>query len=180
MYKALHLTIKPSVIESSKALKISTDLFEFGETTLSKFEISDIRYGIKAIRGYRFRIGRIYCIDVKSVTGTIVKIRLKSLYGIRKTKLEEKYKLILKALFENYFNDISTAFMDYYYSQREFDIAGVKFTELGIYLSKSGNIITWNDLGSKTYRSYYSLFPIGNPLFHRTFQYLTDWNTVLL
>ena len=84
MAQSLTLTLKESIFNKESTINITPELLEYQNISFSKFEIDEIRYGVKAIEGYRFRIGRIYCIDVKSLSGTVLRIKLKSVYGIRK------------------------------------------------------------------------------------------------
>jgi hypothetical protein len=180
MSRSVELLIKPTIFDKEKPLIIKPEFIEFDNKNLSKFEINELRYGVKAIQGYRFRIGRIYCIDIKNFTGTIIKIRLKSIYRINKKKLGQKYKMILDALFENFFNDISTGFMKNFKDGIEFDLSGIKFTKEGILIDKKSDIILWRDLGTKNYSTYYSLFSKSNPNRYKALNYLTDWNTSVL
>jgi hypothetical protein len=180
MAQSLLLILKASIFESGKTLIINPEFMAFGTTSFSKFEITDLRYGVKPIYGYRFRIGRIYCIDIKSITGSIIRIRLKSLYRIRKNKLEKKYIAILNALFNNYMNDICRGFIDKFGDGIDFKIIDVAFNQEGIILNKNSEIICWDDLGERDYWTYYSLFSTANPNKYRTFHYLIDWNTIVL
>jgi hypothetical protein len=180
MSKSIELLVRPTIFDKEKTLIITPEFIEFDNTNLSKFEISELRYGVKAIKGYRFRIGRIYCIDVKNFTGTIVKIRLKSIYRINKKKLGQKYKIIVEALFENFFNDMSNSFIKNFYDGIEFDLAGIKFKKEGILIDKKSEIISWEDLGTKNYSTYYFMFSKSNPNKYKAVNYLTDWNTSVL
>jgi|GEM_PF-6627274 len=73
-------------------------------------EIEAFRYGVKAIRGYRFRIGRIYSIDIRDVAGRVIKIRLKSVYGVRVKQLNYKYTSIVNYLYQCYFHPVTVAY----------------------------------------------------------------------
>jgi hypothetical protein len=176
----VRLILKPTIFDSEKNIVITPEAIEFDNTSLSKFEISELRYGVKAIRGYRFRIGRIYCVDIKSFTGVIIKIRLKSIYRIRKNQLGQKYKAILEAVFDNFINDISQSFIQKFKKGIDFNLLGVTFMQEGILLDKKYKIITWQDLGTKNYLSYYSLFSKEDSNKYKAFYYLSDWNTIVL
>lgn len=84
MAQTLQLIVKSSIFDKENSLTINPEFIQYKNINFSKFEITDVRYGIKAIKGYRFRIGRIYCIDIKGLDGTVIKIRLKSLYRVRR------------------------------------------------------------------------------------------------
>jgi hypothetical protein len=180
MAESLQLILKSTLFASAKHLSINPDILEYGDENLSAFEICEIRYGVKAINGYRFRLGRVYCVDIKSVTGKLIKIRLVSLYRIRVKVLEDKYKQIIQALFANYFDKISLNFINSFHDKVDFDILGVVFSQEGILLNKNSLPIPWADVGNKNYWRYYSLFSKSNPNNNKSFYYLTDWNTAVL
>ena len=180
MVQSLTLTLKETIFAKESTLTISPESLEYQNISLSKFEIDEIRYGVKAIRGSMFRIGRIYCIDAKSLSGTIMKIRLKSLYGIREKTLGEKYRLIVKALLENFINPICQSFINLFKSKIDFDLLGITFTQEGIILEKKTRVIPWYDLGTKNYSRYYTIFSKGNPNNYKAFYYIEDWNTAVL
>jgi hypothetical protein len=180
MVQSLQLTIKSSVFDKSKILNIDPEFIELGTKSLTKFEIAELRYGVEAIRGYRFNIGRSYCIEIRSVTGTVMKIRLRSLYGIKKKKLGQQYLLILNTILKFYIDDICKSFYTKFNNKITFSILGVTFTQQGILIEKNVDLIDWQDLGVKNYWSYYSLFSKTNPDKHKIFKYLTDWNTIVV
>ena len=93
MAQTLKLNLKTSLFHTERPLLITPELIEYNNYSFSKFEISELRYGVKAVEGYRFRIGRIYCIDIKSLRGNVIKIRLMSLYRVRKNKLGGKVQI---------------------------------------------------------------------------------------
>lgn len=180
MTKPVELLLKATFFDNGKTITITPEFIEFDNKNLSKFEINELRYGIKSIKGYRFRIGRIYCIDIKSFNETIIKIRLKSIYRINKKKLGKKYQIILNTLFQFFFNDISKSFIKNFNDGIEFDLAGITFKKEGILIDKKSEIIKWEDVGTKNYSTYYSLFSKLNPNKYKALNYLTDWNTSVL
>lgn len=169
MVQSLTLTLKETVFSKKNTLTISPEYFEYQNISLSKFEIDEIRYGVKAITGSMFRIGRIYCIDVKSLSGNIMKIRLKSLYGIRKKRLNEKFTSILDALWENFMQDLVEHFINLFRSKVDFYLVGISFTQEGILPDKKSQVIPWNDLGTKNYSRYCAIFSKGNPNNYKAF-----------
>lgn len=180
MAQSLTLTLRETIFHNGSNLIITPESLDYQQISLSKFEIDEWRYGIKAIKGFNFRIGTIYCIDVKSVSGTIMKIRLKSLYGIGKKTLAEKYRVIIKALLENYINEVAQSFINLFMSKNDFDLLGITFTQQGILLEKKTQSIPWSDLGTKNYSRYYALFSKTNTNNYKVFYYLEDWNTSVL
>ena len=180
MAQSLSISLKETIFDKERVLVISPEAIDYKDTSLSKFEIDEIRYGVKAINGYRFTIGRIYCIDLKSLSGTILKIRLKSIYGIRKKLLAEKYLVIVRALLENYINDVSNRFINRFMSKKDFDLLGITFTQAGIKLNTNSDFILWEDVGTKNYARYYALFSKTDPNNYKALYYLEDWNTTVL
>ena len=180
MSELFRVNIKPSIFETEQVLIVDSEFIQYGAANFSKFEIAAIRYGVAPIEGYKFRIGRIYSIDVRSLDGKILKIRLKSLYRIGRKRLGKKYKEIVEVIFVNYFSDICKEYLRLFKEGKEFEILGNKFTSSGLFLVRSNQFVPWTDLGSKTYYTYYSLFSKENPNLYRTFTYLLDWNTAVL
>src|SRR6266481_4824997 len=107
----LDFILKSSIFDRPRQLVLDPLYLEFDDNNLAsstptkflKEEIEGIRFGIKWISGYGFNIGRIYCIDIKNKSGQIIKLRLKSIYGIRKKQLADKYVKIANTLFRYYF-----------------------------------------------------------------------------
>ena len=180
MAQSLTLNLKETIFDKGSTLIISPESIEYQNTSLSKFEIEEIRYGVKFIRGYSFYIGRIYCIDVKSLSGSVMQIRLKSLYSIRKKTLGEKYNAIFQALWENYMRDVAESFINLFKSKIDFDLLGITFTQEGIMFDKKNDLIPWEELGTKNYSRYYAIFSKTNHNNYKAFYYLEDWNTVIL
>lgn len=180
MAQSLTLNLKETIFEKETTLIISPESIEYQNESLSKFEIDEIRYGVKFIRGYSFYIGRIYCIDIKSVSGTIMKIRLKSLYSIRKKRLGEKYNAILQALWGNYMWNVAESFINIFKSKNDFDLLGIIFTQDGVMFNKKSDLIPWEELGTKNYSGYYAIFSKTNHNNYKAFYYLEDWNTAIL
>ena len=92
MNQSIQLFIKSSILDRERQLTVTNDFIEFDNTEFSsetpikllKSDITGLRHGVKWINGYQFVIGRIYCIDLLSSNSEILKIRSKSVYGIRK------------------------------------------------------------------------------------------------
>ena len=95
------------------------DLMSSQPTRLLKNDIAEWKYGIKWINGYQFTIGRIYCIDIRDSNNEVIKTRLKSIYGIRKKELSEKYSKIVNVLYDNFFYDISGSYLDKFAAEKD-------------------------------------------------------------
>ena len=114
--------IKSSILDRDRQLVISDEYVEFDDkdsvaTKPTRFIASDIvafRYGIQYIKGYYFRIGWTYCLDIKSKDHRIIKIRLKSLYGFN--KITQKYADIVNSLYTQIIDKISLNYLNQFYS----------------------------------------------------------------
>jgi hypothetical protein len=105
---------------------------------------------------------------------------LKSLYGINRKKLTEKYVSIVSALYDHILDNISRNYLNQFAGSMEFELLGVTFKSSGLLFNNKNQLIDWEDLGTKNYSTYYALFSKSDPGFHKTFEYLTDWNTGIL
>jgi hypothetical protein len=187
-FETLQFTIKSSILDRPRKLSIAPAYIEFDNrssvglepTRFFKEDIEGVRYGIKAIDGYQFTIGRIYCIDICNAKGGTIKIRLKSLYGVRKTELGRKYSEIVNAILDYFFDPKIISLLEKFVNDESFSILGVNFDARGVLLKKDSQLISWDDLGTKSYMSYYAMFSKSDPNYYRAFEYLNDWNTVIL
>ena len=179
--------LKLSFLDRKRKLIINPSFIEFEDNDLAigrntKFdseEIDSFRFGIKWINGYKFTIGRTYFIDIKSTTGKIIKLKLKSIYGIRKNELHHKYVTIVDKLIDFQFINIAKKYINQHRNAEDFTLLSIKFIEVGIQL-KNKKIISWEDLATKQYNNKYSLFSKNNNNCYIVFEYDTDWNTAVL
>ena len=184
----LDFVLKSSFFDRPRKLVLDPLYLEFEDNNLAsspptkflKEEIEGIRYGIKWIRGYRFYIGRIYCIDIRNKSGKIIRLRLKSIYGIRKGQLSDKYVKIAKALFRYYFDAISRQHIEAFQNNQPTELLGVKIDAEGVLFDQKIGKISWNFLGIKHYYTYYTLFSEVDPNKYKAFEYLNHWNAGLL
>ncbi len=147
---------------------------------IEKEKIDGFRYGIKSIKGFALVIGRVFCIDVRAANKTALKIRLKSLYGVRKKLLGEKYVRIFNLLFEYYFEDHLEKYAEKIDSGDTIFLIGTLISQEGILLTNKSPLIKWENLGTGAYATYYALFSKSDTGHYKTFDYLTEWNTALL
>jgi hypothetical protein len=188
MNQPLHIKLRSSVLDRERQLIIEPGFIEFDDTELKyssptkfyKEEIIEWRYGIKWIRGYQFYIGRIYCIDLKNTAGKIIKLRLKSIYGIRRRLLQNKYSLIWNAIQSNFFTNIAHRQLEKFQSKGNVEVLGVLFNNDGIILDRKSKLIPWLEVGTKNYTRYFAIYSITNPDQYKAFEYLNDWNTSIL
>jgi hypothetical protein len=188
MNKPIQLFIKSSILDRERQLTIEENFIQFDNkdlisdspTRLSKSEITGFRHGIKSIYGYQFAIGKIYCIDLLTTDNQVLKIRAKTLYGIRKHQLNEKYRTIVNAVYDNFIDDISRNLLAKFAAGTDFEIAGILFTQIGLTLHPNSEIVRWEDVGTKSYSSYYAIFSKLNRNHYKAVEYLNDWNTGVL
>jgi hypothetical protein len=181
MSQPIELTFKSSILDKHRHLIIDPGYLEFDDydppTRFNKNEITACRYGVKWIRGYQFVIGRIYVVEVQSSDKRIIKIRLKSLYGVNKGILHQKFVTIVQALADKYFEDIARSYLEKFNRNEPIKVEDVCFNAEGISWNKNMQIINWDDVGTKAYRTYYSIFSKSNPSIYKAFEFLSDWNT---
>jgi hypothetical protein len=143
-----------------------------------KDTISDFRYGINWIRGIEFTVGRLYCIDVRNKKNDIIKIRLRSLYGINKRKLHRKYYELINYLYDYCFEEMIFQMISSIENGEAVNVAGAVFSKEGVGFNCSGiyKLVLWDDLDTHSYFNYYALSSKEEPGFYKAFTYLTDWN----
>jgi len=188
MSPTLNLTIKSSIFDRKRELIIAPEFISYDieglitdqPSLISKNEIKAIRYGVKWINGYQFVIGRIYCLDILTTNNKVLKLRLKSMYGIRKNQLHNKFETILNALYEQHFNEIIHNYLAKLSNGNDIEIAGVKFIQEGVILNSKASMIPWEDIGTKSYNSYYTIFRKSNPMNYKAFEYISEWNATVL
>ncbi len=188
MNNSLELTVKSSILDRDRKLNFNEEYIEFEDkdligalpTRLDKSELSEFRYGINWISGIHLTIGRIYSVDIRDIHGNEINIRLKSLFGIRKKVLTEKYIKIVSHIYDKYFNDISRDYLSKFSAGEEFSISGVVFTSGGLILDNKIGLVKWDDLDTRAYRSYYTLASKIDSTKYKVFVYLEDWNTGVL
>lgn len=182
----LETTIKSNILDRHRKLTINLDLIEFDDsrairpfaTQFSRGEVVALRYGVQFIKGYAFVIGRKYCIDIQGLDDRVIKIRLISLYWIKRKTLRDKFYQILKAYFQTHHKDIVNYYLELFNSQIEVNILETKFRVESIVLK--GREIKWEDLGARNYATYYALFSKATPTIYQSYNYLNDWNASVI
>jgi hypothetical protein len=189
-------TIKRSFLDNCKReLIINSDFIQFEDKDLvtdyfTKFynsEITDYRYGVKWIQGAKFTIGRDYQIFIRNKENKIIKINFKSFYGINKNLHFKNYSEILTSLWTFHFNKIATDFIEKFQNKVQFSIGNVHFSDENIIietnsiLKKKQNIILWENVRTKDYRTYFAIYSQENPVnINQSYSYKDVWNTAIL
>jgi hypothetical protein len=184
----LEFMVRSTILDRPRQLVIDQEYLEFNDqdlvsqppTRFLKTEIEGLRYGVKAIRGYRFRIGRTFHIDVRDISGRIIKIRLKSVYRVRLKLLEQKYQAIATALFQHYFHDMSRRYIQQFRMGEPIDVLGVNLNREGVLFDEKVGRVSWDFIGTKRFWHYYTLFSEENPTKYRAFVIADDWNAGVL
>lgn len=184
----LEFIVRSTILDRPRSLVIDPEFIEFDDqdqksklpTQFSRLEIEGIRYGVKPIRGYRFRIGRIYCIDIRDASNRVIKIRLKSVYRVRIKLLEKKYLAIVNSLFRYYFHDMTREYLTQFRDGQPVELLGVSLDNQGVLFDEKVGRISWGFLGTKRYWHYYTLYSEEKPNDYRTFMFLDDWNAGVL
>ncbi|GGB05190.1 hypothetical protein GCM10011511_30660 [Puia dinghuensis] len=184
----LEFTVRSTILDRPRLLVINSEYIEFDDqdqvsvaaTRFLRTEVEGLRYGVKPIRGYRFRIGRIYCIDVRDVSGKVIKIRLKSVYRVRLKLLEQKYLAIVNGLFRHFFHDMTRKYLEQFRDGQPVELLGVSLNSQGVLFDEKAGRISWNFLGTKRYWHYYTLYSEEAPKNYRAFVFLDDWNAGVL
>lgn len=182
----LTLDITPHILDRVRKLTIDPEFIEFDNTNLytdratrlNRGEVEGIRFGVKWLSGYKFVIGRTFCIDIKGPENRIIKIRLTTFYGIRKTTLQQKYSLIFDALMGTHHNDMLNKSIRQFNAEGVVQILNTTFSWDWVLIK--GKQVPWEDLGTKAYTTYYALFSKKDPTIYQSYSYLEDWNTALV
>lgn len=155
-------------------------------TTFNKEEIIAYRFGIKWTTFY-FTFGREYQIFIQNKVGKEIKINFKTYFGNKKYEYHSKYQEILDYLWDSYFSYSVNNYIDKHNKGEDFQIENVVFTKDCISLKvddlfKQKEIkILWNDIRTKNYQTYFSIYSITNPKdLNKAFSYLDDWNTGII
>ena len=168
------LTIHPDYLAFD-----NKDLASAEPTSIEKANIESFRFGVDWVRGRFFIIGRTYRIEVRDHEGNTIKIRLRSIYGVRKKKLGAKYRQINRALHNAYFNDLGLHYIRLVNDGLPFTLAGIILTPEGIVDPKIGTL-SWGSIGLKAYSTYFAIYDKAEPQKYHAFDYGIEWNAVLL
>ena len=184
----LEFTVRSTILDRPRLLVIDPQYIEFDDkdrmseapTRFLTTEIEGLRYGVKGIDGYRFRIGRIYCIDIRDVSGRVIKIRLKSVYRVRRKLLGDKYLEITNSLLKYYFHDIIRSYHRQFQEGQSVELLGIKLNQHAVLFDEKVGWVSWDFLGTKRYWHYYTLYSEESPDNYRAFVFLEDWNAGVL
>jgi hypothetical protein len=186
MDEVQEIIFKPAFFGDEQKLILNPEFIEFYKSPndvnpirFSKLEIDGFRFGVKWLRSYKLVFGRIYCVDIKSTSETIIKIRLTSVYKIRAKELHKKYNLIVSAMLQYYASELVSQYLKLFNYKQPFSILNVYFNQLGIVLNDKYNI-EWNNIDVKTYTRYVAISTKNKSEIYKAFNYMEEWNTLVL
>ncbi|MCR8556075.1 hypothetical protein KXD93_00390 [Mucilaginibacter sp. BJC16-A38] len=142
-------------------------------------DISAFRYGVTWTRGYRFVIGRQYFIEIKHGRDEVFKLKLRSLYGIRKHAYNKACIAIINQLWNAYFNKILNEYIDLYNKHEVFEFVGLNFLFEGIRWDTKNKLL-WSEIALSKYRTYCMVYNAENAKQHKSFTFSTDWNALIM
>lgn len=179
--------VKSSWLDRWRLLKLYPDRIEFENsnlrnaalTTYDKSEIVGFKYGIEWVTGYAFTFGRKYVIDVKTVNGAIIKIRLGSVYRIGLMEKHRSYAAIVNCLYDHYFDALSLSYIANFENDVPFELVGITFQKDGISL-KTKEFIPWEEVQTRRYQTYFAVYSANNRNVVQLNYYLHDWNVGIL
>ena len=184
----LTFTLRSTIFDRHRQLTVTPEYLEFDDndtagappTRFLRSELEALRYGVKAINGYDFRIGRIYCIDIRSTDGRIIKLRLKSIYRVRLKQLESKYLDIVNTLYKYYFHDMVRRYVRSFQEGHSFDLLEINIDADGVIFDKKIGRIPWDFLLTKRYWTYFTVFSGIDQGQYKAFTFEDDWNAGVL
>lgn len=152
----------------------------------SKDEIAEYSFGINFMR-YDIAFGREYVISIRNDKKQTLKINFKTYFGRKKKVYNQLYTQIISELWNFYFDDVVTNYLEKYEAEEEFKIGEVEFDSQGITISTNSSIkqksakIPWEKIRTTDYATYFAIYSIDDAMnINRGYNYLSDWNTPVL
>lgn len=185
---SLQLRLRPSLFDRSRTLTIAPEGLSYedhsGVNSAASFypytELVHYRCGMKWLKLGRFTFGRVYCIDLQQANGKVLKLRCYSYLGRGKEEAFSSYCQILDALDGYHWNSVALQYLHQWQREELFCLAGVFFLPEGILIDEQKGIISWDDLGTQQFQSYYALFSLADLTHYKAFEFLHHWDTGIL
>ena len=83
-------------------------------------------------------------------------------------------------MYRQYFNAAINRYLTLHTENKSFEISGVKIFPNGIQLKDNSSTIPWHKVDTKAYDYYFAIFAKGRENEYAHFNYLKDWNAVIL
>jgi hypothetical protein len=187
MNERKEITFKPTVFSKEHKIILDPEFIEFyndendaNPVRFSKFEIDGFRFGLRRVSGYQFYIGRVYCVDIKSVTSKTISIRFKTMYKINLKQIHEKYSIAINTVFKYYFHDTVFQYVNMFNNKQTFSILSIQFDQKGILITNKNEFINWEEIEIKPYTRYFTILSKSKQDFYKTFDYMYEWNAWVL
>jgi hypothetical protein len=185
--KMLSFKTRRLIMDSSELKLYEEGFFTENSISLQTSEIHDLRFGIEVIRGLEFNIGREYLILIKDKNKKVLKISFSSLYGYQRIVRDELYILLINTIWNKFFDSKFEYFLKKFSQNESFQIGNVLFNTDGIeilnqsLLTSNSLKIYWENVQTEDYISNFTLIDICDVINkNRSFDYLKDWNTLML
>lgn len=174
------------VIDENELKFESKDLRNDSFITFKKDQILEYSYGIKWMQ-YKFTFGREYIISIRSNDNKIIKINFKTYFGRKKDEYHKLCNEILVSLWDFYFADLTSNYIQKSELGEEFKIGEVIFNKEGLNvitnssLKQKNALIPWEKVRIKKYATYFAIYSDDDALnINRGYSYLNDWNTTVI
>ncbi len=164
----------------------SKDLKNDSYITFQKNEIAEYNFGVKWMR-YKFVFGREYVITIRNHQNQILKINFKTYFGRKKNEYHKLCNEILASLWELYFGEIATQYIERHEGGEDIKIGEVTFTKDGLSILSTASLksknefIPWENVRTRSYVTYFAIYSKDDAMnVNRGYSYLNDWNTNVL
>lgn len=164
----------------------SKDLKNDSFITFQKDEIAEYNFGVKFMR-YKFVFGREYIITIRNNDNQIIKINFKTYFGRKKGEYHKLCNEILASLWELYFGDIATKYIQKQELGEDIKIGEVIITKDGLTILSTASLkpknefIPWEKVRTRNYTTYFGIYSKDDAMnVNRGYSYLNDWNTNVL
>jgi len=167
------------VVFAHGGLTIEQPLSLAGSRFIASETISAFRFGVRELRGYKFSFGRQYFIEIKDFNCEIHRIKLNSLFGIKRKEYYRTWAELLQNVWDFYLDNQLNYYTELYNIQQTFELAGVTFHTDGISWDKN-NHLSWDKIALKSYQNYFMIHHADNARQYKCCVFSIDWNAVVL
>lgn len=169
--RRLHFQSEGFTIERLKSL--DTAVF------LAADDIAAFRFETRWLKRYKVTIGRQYSVDIQRFCGSVISLKIKSIYGIKKDQYERIWNDILQLLWHHYFINLLNYYRELKNMGQYFELAGVQFHSYGIAWENQVSMF-WHEIAMASYNTYFMIYRTGYNKHRKSCAYATDWNAVVL
>lgn len=174
------------ILEQNQIKFDSKDLKNDSFITFQKDEIAEYNFGVKFMR-YKFVFGREYVISIRSNDNQIIKINFKTYFGRKKDEYNKLCNEILDSLWELYFGEIASTYIQKHELGEEIQIGEVTLTKDGLTILSTASLksknefIPWKKVRTRSYTTYFAIYSKDDAVnINRGYSYLNDSNTNVL